>query len=66
MPNTANATVVPNAPGSGKARTKIEADGYKSVQGLSRNPDGTWSGKALRGSAAVDVNVDARGNVTTK
>ena len=33
---------------------------------LTRNPDGTWSGKALRGGAAVDVQVDARGRVTTK
>ena len=65
-PNTANAPAIPNARGSGNARAKIEADGYKNVQGLNRNPDGTWSGKALRGGAAVDVQVDARGNVTTK
>ena len=65
-PSTANAPAIPNARGSGNARAKIEADGYKNVQGLNRNPDGTWSGKALRGGAAVDVQVDARGNVTTK
>ena len=65
-PNTANAPALPNAQGSGNARAKIEADGYKNVQGLTRNPDGSWSGKALRGGAMVDVQVDARGNVVTK
>ena len=65
-PNTANAPALPNAPGSANALKKIQADGYKNVQGLQRNPDGSWSGKALRGGAAVDVHVDARGNVITK
>jgi hypothetical protein len=65
-PSTANLPPQPNARGSGSARAKIEADGYKNVQGLTRNPDGSWSGKALRGGAMVDVNVDARGNVITK
>ena len=52
--------------GSANAVKKIERDGYKNVQGLQRNPDGSWSGKALRGGAMVDVQVDARGNVVTK
>ena len=65
-PSTANAPSLPNAAGSGNARAKIEADGYKNVQGLQRNRDGSWSGKALRGGAMVDVNVDARGHVITK
>jgi hypothetical protein len=66
LPSTANAPALPNAQGSGNALKKIEADGYKNVQGLQRNPDGSWSGKALRGSTMVDVHVDARGNVITK
>ena len=45
---------------------RSKRDGYKNVQGLQRNRDGSWSGKALRGGAMVDVNVDARGNVITK
>jgi hypothetical protein len=65
-PNTANAPALPNAQGSANAVKKIEADGYKNVQGLTRNPDGSWSGKALRGNAMVDVVLDARGNVMTK
>jgi hypothetical protein len=65
-PSQANLPATPNAQGSGNARTKIEADGYKNVQGRQRNRDGSWSGKALRGGAMVDVGVDARGNVITK
>ena len=66
LPNTANAPALPNARGSGNARAKIEADGYKNVQGLTRGPDGKWHGKALRGGAQVDVTVDARGRVSTQ
>ncbi len=46
-------------------RLKASAS-YKNVQGMTRNRDGSWSGKALRGGAMVDVHVDARGNVVTK
>jgi hypothetical protein len=43
----------------------IQADGYKSPQGVVRGPDGRWHGKALRGTTLVDVSVDGRGNVTS-
>jgi hypothetical protein len=66
LPSQANAPAAPNAQGSANAVKKIEADGYKNVQGMTRNRDGSWSGKALRGGAMVDVQVDARGNVITK
>src|ERR671912_733463 len=66
LPSQANAPAAPNAQGSANAVKKIEADGYKNVQGMTRNRDGSWSGKALRGGAMVDVHVDARGNVITK
>ena len=65
-PSQANLPAQPNAQGSANAVRKIEADGYKNVQGMTRNPDGSWSGKAMRGSAMVDVHVDARGNVVTR
>ena len=65
-PSQANLPPAPNAQGSANAVKKIERDGYKNVQGMTRNPDGSWSGKALRGGAMVDVMVDARGNVVTK
>ena len=65
-PSQANLPPAPNAQGSANAVKKIERDGYKNVQGMTRNRDGSWSGKALRGGAMVDVQVDARGNVVTK
>jgi hypothetical protein len=65
-PSQATAPAMPNAQGSANALKKIEADGYKNVQGLQRNRDGSWSGKAMRGGQMVDVHVDARGNVVTK
>ena len=64
--NTANLPQAPNAAGSAGIVSKIEADGYKNVQGLTRGPDGKWRGKALRGSTTVDVTVDAAGKVTTE
>jgi hypothetical protein len=65
-PSTANAPPMPNAQGSNSAIKKIERDGYKNVQGLSRGADGKWHGKALRGSAMVDVEVDAAGRVSAQ
>lgn len=65
-PSQANLPPAPNAQGSATAVKKIEADGYKNVQGMTRNRDGSWTGKALRGGQMVDVQVDARGNVVTR
>ena len=48
------------------AQGRIEADGYKNVQGLSKGSDGLWHGRAMRGSTEVPVTVDARGNVSAK
>src|ERR1700680_13830 len=41
-PNTANAPALPNAPGSNNAAKRVQADGYKNVQGLTRGTDGKW------------------------
>ena len=65
-PGAASGPALPNAQGSGTARARIEADGYKNVQGLARNTDGSWSGKGMRGGSMVDVQVDARGNVMSR
>jgi hypothetical protein len=65
-PNTANAPALPNAPGSNGAAKRIQADGYKNVQGLTRGTDGKWHGTAMRGSTMVGVVVDGRGNVSTQ
>jgi hypothetical protein len=64
-PNTANVPA-PNAAGSTGARARIEADGYRDVQGLNRSSDGTWRGQAMRGNSRVGVGVDVRGNVTAE
>jgi hypothetical protein len=61
--NTANASGQP----TGQARIaqkRIEGDGYKNVQGLAQGSDGLWHGRAMRGSAEVQVTVDKRGNVS--
>ncbi len=60
--NTANAS--PQLSGqAGIAQKRIEADGYKNVQGLAQGSDGLWHGRAMRGSAEVQVTVDKQGNV---
>jgi hypothetical protein len=60
--NTANAT--PRLTGqAGIAQKRIEADGYKNVEGLAPGSDGLWHGRALRGSNEVQVIVDKQGNV---
>ena len=46
------------------ARLAIEADGYKSVTGLSRGSDGSWRAKAYRGTTAVQLTVNAAGQVS--
>ena len=45
------------------AQKRIEADGYKNVQGLALGADGLWHGRAMRGSSEVQVTVDRQGNV---
>jgi hypothetical protein len=65
-PNTPNTPIPPNAPGSNGAARKIQADGYKNVQGLTRGSDGKWHGTAMRGGTMVAVQVDARGVVSSE
>lgn len=61
--NTANAS--PRLSGqAGIAQKRIEADGYRNVQGLAQGSDGLWHGRAMRGSAEVQVIVDRQGNVS--
>ncbi|MEI6204860.1 MAG: hypothetical protein WCP68_23175 [Enhydrobacter sp.] len=46
------------------ARNSIEKDGYRSVRGLVRAPDGSWHGRALRGGTEIAVSVDPNGGVS--
>jgi hypothetical protein len=61
--NTANASGHPTGQAA-IAQKRIESDGYKNVQGLALGSDGLWHGRAMRGSAEVQVTVDKQGNVT--
>lgn len=48
------------------AKAAIEADGYKDVNALARESDGTWRGKAYRGATEVQVAVDGAGRVSVQ
>lgn len=48
------------------AKAAIEADGYKDVNALARESDGTWRGKAYRGATEVQVIVDGAGRVSVR
>ena len=66
MAPNANAPALPNAPGSNSAVKRIQADGYKNVEGLVRGTDGKWHGTAMRGNTKVGVIVDGRGTVSSQ
>jgi hypothetical protein len=63
--NTANASGHPTGLAA-IAQKRIEADGYKNVQGLALGSDGLWHGRAMRGSTEVQVTVDRQGNVVAQ
>jgi protein CpxP len=48
------------------ARTKIQSAGYSDIKGLTRNTDGTWSGRAVKNSVEVGVVLDSSNNVTAQ
>lgn len=50
----------------GQAKGHIENAGYTEVTGLTKTPDGMWTGKAKKDGATVDVAVDFKGAVTSK
>ena len=61
--DTANANGQPTGRAA-IAQKRIEADGYKNVQGIALGEDGLWHGRAMRGSNEVQVTVDKHGNVS--
>ena len=61
--DSANATEQPTGRAA-IAQKRIEADGYKNVQGLALGSDGLWHGRAMRGNTEVQVVVDKQGNVS--
>lgn len=48
------------------AKAAIEADGYKGVNVLAREADGTWRAKAYRGATEVQITVDGAGRVSVQ
>ena len=46
------------------AKAAIEQDGYRNVRGLVKAADGTWRGRAMRGTTEISVIVDASGSVS--
>src|SRR5262249_287905 len=49
--------------GDGRAKSAIEADGYKGVKVVRKGANGLWYAEALRGKDRVLLTVDDRGNV---
>jgi hypothetical protein len=50
----------------GEARKAIESEGFTRVTALKKDPDGAWSGRAIRGTSNVAVRIDARGNISAE
>ena len=69
LPPSTTGTAKPNAlngsPSAAEAaaRYKFEQAGFSDVKGLSRSPDGIWSGRAVKSGVEVAVSMDAVGNI---
>src|SRR4051795_5724142 len=68
--NSPNSPPNPGAPVAGansftegQAKSRIEADGFTNVSGLTKDDAGVWRGKASKGSQSMNVSVDFQGNV---
>jgi len=46
-----------------EARSRLEAHGYTSVSGLTKDDQSIWRGKAMKGGALVNVALDYQGNI---
>ena len=47
----------------GEAKSRIEKSGFTNVSQLTKDPDGVWRGRAMKGGSRVDISVDYQGNV---
>jgi hypothetical protein len=69
LPPSTTGTAKPNAlnpnasSAEAAARYKFEQAGFHDVKGLSRTPDGVWSGRAVRNGVEIAVSMDAAGNI---
>lgn len=60
---TADTNIAAVPPTDMVAKSAIEQDGYRNVRGLVKAPDGSWRGRAMRGSTEIAVRVSADGSV---
>jgi hypothetical protein len=44
-------------------KAKLEAAGFHGVHNLTRTPDGTWTGRAMRNNLDIAVQMDINGNI---
>jgi hypothetical protein len=47
----------------GQARKRLEDAGFSNVSALSKDSEGVWRGRAVKGSQEQKVGVDYKGNV---
>jgi len=48
------------------ARYKFEQAGFSNVKGLSRTPDGVWSGRAVKDGVEIAVSMDTAGQIAVQ
>lgn len=63
----------PGAPAAGansfteaQAKSRLEANGYTAVSGLTKDADGIWRGSATRNGQKVEVALDYQGNIVAR
>ncbi|HZP98982.1 MAG TPA: hypothetical protein VFB13_05550 [Reyranella sp.] len=72
LPPSTTGTAKPNALNNhataeeAATRYKFEQAGFHDVKGLARNPDGTWSGRAVRDGVEVAVSMDPAGHIAVE
>ncbi len=64
--NTSKPAMGANSFTEDQARSRIEAKGFTKVSGLSKDSNGVWRGKGMKGDAMQDVALDYQGNVFGK
>jgi hypothetical protein len=47
----------------GQARSRIEEAGFTNIEGLTKDGNGIWRGRAMQNGRQLDVGLDYRGNV---
>ena len=68
VPSAAN-TVAPATAAAAteeQAKAAIEAAGYTNVAGLTKTPQGQWSGTAMKDGKALQLSVNAQGHVAVR